>query len=221
MWCFSKDPKKLPIILATFIKNLFTQNFKTFKNLPNWVALNFAAFGHTRTLDCQPRGTHVTLKWISKRNSPPVCINAFTWECRLDREQKEREREREREREKGTNAINAFLKVSDVINWVKLSIYCDQQLVQSVAAKIEKNPIICSNLAPSNSCCNLQLVWTRLKTDYEALNKFSLTSYRLPVLRWISTSANSLGASNHVLKLKFVFHQLQKSNLEQILDKVL
>ena len=33
----------------------------------------------------------------------------------------------------------------------------------TVAAKKEKFPIICSNLALCDSCCYLQLVWTRLK----------------------------------------------------------
>ena len=36
----------------------------------------------------------------------------------------------------------------------------------TVAVKIEKIPIICSNVALCNSCCDLQLVWTRLKHTF-------------------------------------------------------
>ena len=43
-----------------------------------------------------------------------------------------------------------------------LQICCNQQLLQSIAVKIEKNSNLCNNLALCDSCCNLWLVWKRL-----------------------------------------------------------
>ena len=66
-----------------------------------------------------------------------------------------------------SHCFSSFKARSDL-----LQICCDQQLSQSIAVKIEKNPIICSDLALCDSRCNLQLVWTRLykvKCDFVIL----------------------------------------------------
>ena len=60
----------------------------------------------------------------------------------------------------------------------KLQICCNQRLLQAIAVKIKKFPIIYSDLALCDSCCNLWLVWTRLNVTVKLLIR-SMSAIRI------------------------------------------